>query len=407
MKLTLIWCIEPFSRDCTDLFSFARCDSGSKKKHKKRRKSSSSPVPRNDCKSAENRNENSGKNNVAPEIEADQINADQTNGKVVQPSKEDQSQIPQETFTDFDQETHQEEENTNTLDGDNVNEEYIEEEYSEYPKFVNIGSFNSVDNSIEADTEPDNSHAKLKFEFSFQAKKGAAAAKPLSTFAELSNKLGPTVNLNNRKLPTVSKPETKEIAKDVVKERQADMKENGFEFDVESANCVAEDMDLDDDDDMEESKIEVRAAEEDDEVVYLKTSKSRSKSRSYSRGRSRSYSSSRSRSYSSSHSRSRSRSYSYSRSRSRSRRYSYSRSRSRSYSYSSYSSRSRSRSRSPSIVRRRGSPSFLDRRRITSARKRPIPYHRKTPSPSPSDSGTDSSDSEYSRSPTPTRDKRK
>ncbi|EDW50091.1 GM14189 [Drosophila sechellia] len=38
---------------------------------------------------------------------------------------------------------------------------------------------------------------------------------------------------------------------------------------------------------------------------------------------------------------------------------------------------SQSGSRSPSIPRRRGSPSFLDRRRITSARKRPIPYHHK------------------------------
>ncbi|OQR67811.1 hypothetical protein BIW11_13295, partial [Tropilaelaps mercedesae] len=67
--------------------------------------------------------------------------------------------------------------------------------------------------------------------------------------------------------------------------------------------------------------------------------------------------------WSGSRERSRSRSYSRSsyssRSRSRSRRYS-SRSRSRSY------SRSRSRSRSPSIPRRAGSPSFLDKRRITS-----------------------------------------
>lgn len=36
-------------------------------------------------------------------------------------------------------------------------------------------------------------------------------------------------------------------------------------------------------------------------------------------------------------------------------------------------------SRSPSIPRRRGSPSFLDRRRITSARKKPIPYQRSSP----------------------------
>lgn len=38
-----------------------------------------------------------------------------------------------------------------------------------------------------------------------------------------------------------------------------------------------------------------------------------------------------------------------------------------------------SRSRSPSIPRRRHSPSFLDRRRITSARKLPVPYTSSTP----------------------------
>ncbi|XP_071446854.1 serine/arginine repetitive matrix protein 2 [Hetaerina americana] len=60
------------------------------------------------------------------------------------------------------------------------------------------------------------------------------------------------------------------------------------------------------------------------------------------------------------------------------------------------SSRSRARSsRSPSIPRRRGSPSFLDRRRITSARKRPIPYHRPTPS---SRSSSHSSSTSRSRS---------
>ncbi|XP_026814641.1 serine/arginine repetitive matrix protein 3 isoform X2 [Rhopalosiphum maidis] len=75
------------------------------------------------------------------------------------------------------------------------------------------------------------------------------------------------------------------------------------------------------------------------------------------------------------------------------RRYSTSRSRSTSISSSSHYSRSSSssqdssssgssrssKSRSASIPRRRGSPSFLDRRRITSARKRPIPYTRLTP----------------------------
>ncbi|XP_059482198.1 serine/arginine repetitive matrix protein 3-like isoform X2 [Neocloeon triangulifer] len=67
-----------------------------------------------------------------------------------------------------------------------------------------------------------------------------------------------------------------------------------------------------------------------------------------------------------------------------------SRYRKRRYNSGSASSRSsssshRSRSRSPSIPRRRGSPSFLERRRITSARKRPIPYHRSSPMSSSSD----------------------
>ncbi|XP_014218798.1 uncharacterized protein LOC106647058 isoform X2 [Copidosoma floridanum] len=48
------------------------------------------------------------------------------------------------------------------------------------------------------------------------------------------------------------------------------------------------------------------------------------------------------------------------------------------------------RSRSPSIPRRYGSPSFLDRRRITSARKRPVPYNRPTPSPTSSSSKSSS-----------------
>ncbi|XP_063701650.1 serine/arginine repetitive matrix protein 2 isoform X2 [Culicoides brevitarsis] len=63
-------------------------------------------------------------------------------------------------------------------------------------------------------------------------------------------------------------------------------------------------------------------------------------------------------------------------SRSSSRSSSSSSSSSRSSSSSSHHSSRRSRSRSPSIPRRSGSPSFLDRRRITSARKRPIPYHK-------------------------------
>merc|ERR1712008_638584 len=95
---------------------------------------------------------------------------------------------------------------------------------------------------------------------------------------------------------------------------------------------------------------------------------------------------------------------SYSRSRSRSCSYgSSSRSRSRGSSYCSFSnkrqrsrSRGRSRSGTPDIPIRRDSPSFLEKRRITSARKRPIPYRRKRfryDSPS-----SESSYSSYSRS---------
>ncbi|XP_022656509.1 serine/arginine repetitive matrix protein 2-like isoform X3 [Varroa jacobsoni] len=120
------------------------------------------------------------------------------------------------------------------------------------------------------------------------------------------------------------------------------------------------------------------------------------RSRSHSRSRSRSGSARSRRSRSGSGrrstsrrpgSRGRSRSYSRSsyssRSRSRSRRYS-SRSRSRSY------TRSRSRSRSPSIPRRAGSPSFLDKRRITRAPDGPSWRKRRRQS--------SSWDSRYSRS---------
>lgn len=50
-------------------------------------------------------------------------------------------------------------------------------------------------------------------------------------------------------------------------------------------------------------------------------------------------------------------------------------------SWSKSSSSSWSRSRSPSIRRRKTSPSFLDKRRITSARKLPITYLRESPCP--------------------------
>ncbi|KAK1787870.1 hypothetical protein P4O66_016353 [Electrophorus voltai] len=56
--------------------------------------------------------------------------------------------------------------------------------------------------------------------------------------------------------------------------------------------------------------------------------------------------------------------------------------------------RRRSRSYSPIRKRRRDSPSFMEARRITSARKRPIPYYR----PSPSSSSSASSYSRSSRS---------
>ncbi|XP_077086664.1 uncharacterized protein LOC143738548 [Siphateles boraxobius] len=59
-------------------------------------------------------------------------------------------------------------------------------------------------------------------------------------------------------------------------------------------------------------------------------------------------------------------------------------------------SRRRSRSYSPIRKRRRDSPSFMEARRITSARKRPIPYYR--PSPSSSSSASSFSSSSRSRS---------
>ena len=248
----------------------------------------------------------------------------------------------------------------------------------EAPRFITIAGSGVATSSCQP---LDPGTARLKFEIQVPRARGGLATTALSTFAELSNKLPPTVSLNTRKLPPVPGRDASTTSKvassgdksghtgsSLVTEERSPVKENGFVFDLESANTVAEDMDLDEDEEVEEVK-----AVEDDEVVFLKASKSRSKSRSYSRSRSRSRSRShsrgRSRSYSYSRSRSRSRSYSYSSyssySRSRSRGYSYSRSRERSYSYSSYSSRSVSRSRSPSIPRRRGSPSFLDKRRIT------------------------------------------
>ncbi|KAL5016739.1 hypothetical protein ScPMuIL_006328 [Solemya velum] len=121
--------------------------------------------------------------------------------------------------------------------------------------------------------------------------------------------------------------------------------------------------------------------------------KSTTRSRSDSRSRSRK-NKSRSKSHSArAHSDSRSRSSSYdrrARSRSSSRKKSYSRSRSRSHS-------KRRESRSPSIRRRHGSPSHLDKRRITSARKRPVPYNRPSPL-TPSSVSSYDSYHRYSRS---------
>ncbi|KAI7813173.1 putative serine/arginine repetitive matrix protein 3-like, partial [Triplophysa rosa] len=61
-------------------------------------------------------------------------------------------------------------------------------------------------------------------------------------------------------------------------------------------------------------------------------------------------------------------------------------------------SRRRSRSYSPIRKRRRDSPSFMEARRITSARKRPIPYYRPSPSSSSSSSSCSSSSRSRSRS---------
>ncbi|KAK3509315.1 hypothetical protein QTP70_028548 [Hemibagrus guttatus] len=60
--------------------------------------------------------------------------------------------------------------------------------------------------------------------------------------------------------------------------------------------------------------------------------------------------------------------------------------------------RRRSRSYSPIRKRRRDSPSFMEARRITSARKRPIPYYRPSPSSSSSLSSYSSSSRSRSRS---------
>ncbi|KAK2523020.1 Srrm4 [Columba guinea] len=65
--------------------------------------------------------------------------------------------------------------------------------------------------------------------------------------------------------------------------------------------------------------------------------------------------------------------------------------------------RQRRRSYSPLRKRRRDSPSHLEARRITSARKRPIPYYRPSPSSSSSASSYSSWYSSFSRSPSRSR----
>ena len=254
----------------------------------------------------------------------------------------------------------------------------------------------------------DNNSSKLKFEFHIPAKRLALKTNPAaSTFAELSNKLKPTQSLSSRKLPAFQ-PSPKpppEVKQAVLKPNNPIIVKNGVEPESQNESDALPDIVHIKDVNGNKSKRKVESRSRSRSWSGSGNGGGRRGSRSDSGSRSSTYSRSRSRTRSYTYSRSRSRSYSYSsyysRSASRSPSY-YSRSRSRSY-YSSYSSRSRSRSRtrSPSIVRRRGSPSFLDKRRITSARKRPVPYHRPTPSPSPSSSSSRDS----TRTPSPTRAK--
>jgi len=66
--------------------------------------------------------------------------------------------------------------------------------------------------------------SKLKFEFNFPAKRLALKANPAaSTFAELSNKLGPTHSLSGRRLPALSQTFTKpapEPAKQIIPQQK-------------------------------------------------------------------------------------------------------------------------------------------------------------------------------------------
>ena len=231
---------------------------------------------------------------------------------------------------------------------------------------------------------------KLSFEIN-QNKKGKADDHKngrVSTFAELSKKLEEKKIKNKKK---------NGVFKNAFVEKGVDDGVRKLPSLQDHIQTIKGDLDydvVDIDDELEKS---FKTFNDQDKSI---SQNSRSKTKSPSSRRSRSRSASRSRSRSSTGrssytSRSRSRSYSSSRSSSYSSG-SRSRSRSRSYSYSSRSrslssrSRTRSPSKSLSIPRRRGSPSFLDRRRITSARKRPIPYKRRPlASPTPSGSSCD------------------
>ena len=174
------------------------------------------------------------------------------------------------------------------------------------PRFVNIEALDqsspsqAAANIVESQTKKETSgYTRLKFELNIPARRGAnLPAKPTSTFAELSNRLGPTVSLNRK--PSVVPN---------LKQQLAEKKE------VQKKEIVVEKKEIVKPEEPEVVNI-VEDAADTDEVVFLKSSRSRSRSFSRSRSRSRSWS------YTS-YSRSRSRSYSYS---------SYSR-----YSYSSYS----------------------------------------------------------------------
>merc|ERR550519_1141745 len=194
----------------------------------------------------------------------------------------------------------------------------------------------------------DHNSSKLKFEFNFPAKRLALKANPAApTFAELSNKLGPTQSLSGRRLPALSQASTKaapEPAKPTISQQKV-MAKNAAEPEEQD---VSENLpDIVHIKDVNGNKSKGRENSRSRSRRWSGSEGGRGGGRSRSESRSYTYSRSRSRSRSRSESRSYTYSYSYSsyysRSRSRSQSF-YSRSRSRSY-YSSYSSRSRSRTR--------------------------------------------------------------